>query len=259
MPDFVDLTLDQVFGTFSRGDIVTSERVLSGDSARGKVISWNANTSTLRVEPLRNNLTGATTRGFIMFNAANNQRNKVFTGPNQANITAVSGQQAAVAAIVPASGPELGTISNIAINSGGSNYRKAPLIYIDDPYYGGVGTVSITSQNTSASFVAGTYTNVTQKSVAPTGGTDVEFTVVIDASTLDVSSVTVTDGGTTYALGDIITISGNQITGGGDGADDFTVTITSIVPVRPAITSTTINASIDAINLTNAGSGYLSP
>ena len=75
---------------------------------------------------------------------------------------------------------------------------------------------------------------------------------------MDVSSVTVTDGGTTYALGDIITISGNQITGGGDGADDFTVTITSIVPVRPAITSTTINASIDAINLTNAGSGYLS-
>ena len=258
MPDFVDLTLDQVFGTFSRGDIVTSERVLGGDSARGKVISWNANTSTLRVEPLRNNLTGATTRGFIMFNAANALRNKVFTGPNQATITAVSGQQAAVAAIVPATGPELGTISNIAINSGGSNYRKAPLIYIDDPYYGGVGTVSITSQNSSANFVAGTYNNVTQKSVAPTGGTDVEFTVVIDASTLDVSSVTVTNGGTTYALGDIITISGAQITGGGDGTDDFTVTITSIVPVRPAITSTTINASIDAINLTNAGSGYLS-
>ena len=64
---------------------------------------------------------------------------------------------------------------------------------------------------------------------------------------MDVSSVTVTDGGTTYALGDIITISGAQITGGGDGTDDFTVTITSIVPVRPAITST-INASIDAIN-----------
>ena len=81
MPDFVDLTLDQVFGTFSRGDIITSERVLGGDTARGKVISWN-NTSTLRVEPLRNNPTGATTRGFIMFNPQN-QRNKVFTGPNQ--------------------------------------------------------------------------------------------------------------------------------------------------------------------------------
>ena len=258
MPDFVDLTLDKVFGTFSKGDVITSERVQGTNTARGKVISWNANTSTLRIEPLRNNVTGADVRGFIMFNPGNNQRKNVFSGPNQAEITAVSGTQAAVAAVVPATGPELGTISNIAINNGGSNYRKAPLIYIDDPYYGGVGTVSITSQNSSANFVAGTYNNVTQKSVAPTGGIDVEFTVVIDASTLDVSSVTVTDGGSTYANGDVITISGSQITGGSDGTDDFTVTVTSVVPVRPAQTSTTINASIDEVILTNAGSGYLS-
>ena len=260
LPDFVDLTLDKVFGTFSAGDVVTSQQVLTGDSARGKVISWNANTSTLRVQPLRNNTTGATDRGFLMFNEGNAARKNVFSGPNQAEITNVVGTQATVAAIVPASGPELGTISNIAINNGGSHYRKAPTIYIDDPYYGGVKAVTITNQNTSANFQAGTYTGVTQKSVAPTGGIGVEFTVVVDAATFDITSVTVESGdeGSTYSLGDLITISGAQITGGVDGTDDFVVSVSELKFVRPAQTSTTINASIDEVKLTSAGSGYLS-
>ena len=109
MPDFVDLTLDNIFGDFNKGDIVISKTILDGDTARGKVISWNPNTSTLRVQPLRNNLVGATTRGFIMFTVGNANSNKIFAGSNQANISAVSGEQANVAAIVPSSGPEIGT------------------------------------------------------------------------------------------------------------------------------------------------------
>ena len=185
MPDFVDLTISEIFGDFNKGDVATSKTVLDGDTARGKVISWDPNTSTLRVQPLRNNLTGATNRGFIMFSTGNANTNKIFAGSNQAVVSAVSGEQANVAAIVPTSGPEIGTISNIAINGdGGSNYRTAPEIFIDDPFYGGVLTLSVNSQNTSASFTPGTYT-VSQESVAPTGGSGVSCLLYTSPSPRD--------------------------------------------------------------------------
>ena len=82
MPDFVDLTLDEIFGDFNTGDVIASKLVLDGDTARGKVISWNPNTSTLRVEPLRNNLVGATTRGFIMFTSAIAATCLLYTSPS---------------------------------------------------------------------------------------------------------------------------------------------------------------------------------
>ena len=257
MPDFVDLTLDEIFGDFNPGDVIASKTVLDGDTARGKVISWDPNTSTLRVQPLRNNLTGAASRGFLMFTVADANSNKIFAGSNQAKITAISGEQANVAAIVPSSGPEIGTISNIAINGdGGSNYRTAPTIYIDDPFYGGVATLSINSQNTSAGFTPGTYT-VSQESVSPTGGTGVSIQVIISASNQDVQTVNVLSGGSTYSLGDLITIRGEDITGG-SSADDFVLRVDSLDFVRKAVTSTTIDASIDAVIVENSGSGFLS-
>ena len=256
MPDFLDLTLEQVFGTFTVGDIVISQTTLGTDTARGRVISWDANTSTLRVQPLRNNLQGTANRGFIMFTTGNANTNKIFSSSNQAVISAIGGTQALVAAVVPSTGPETGQIQTIAVNNGGSNYRTAPTVYIDDPWYGGVLTVSINSQNTSANFTPGTYTGVTQESVAPTGGDNSEFTIVID-SNQDVASATVTTGGNAYALGDLITINGEKITGGGS-ADDFVLKVESLTFVRKAVTSTTINASIDEVIVTNSGSGYLS-
>ena len=257
MPDFVDLTLDEIFGDFNPGDVIASKLVLDGDTARGKVISWDPNTSTLRVQPLRNNLPGAATRGFIMFTTAIAATNKIFAGSNQAKITAVSGEQANVAAIVPSSGPEIGTISNIAINGdGGSNYRTAPDIYIDDPYYGGVATLSVYSQNTGANFTPGTYT-VSQESVAPTGGSGVSIQVIISASTQDVTTANVLAGGATYSLGDLITVRGEDITGG-TSADNFVLRVDSLDFVRKAVTATTIDASIDAVVVSNSGSGFLS-
>ena len=257
MPDFVDLTIEQVFGTFAKGDIVISKPTLDTSTARGKVISWNANTSILRVQPLRNNLQGTANRGFIMFTSGTAATNKVIAGSNQAVINDVSGAAAQVAAVVPSSGPQIGMLTVMAVNSGGSNYREAPEVFIDDPWYGGVLTVSINSQNASANFTAGTYTGVTQESVAPTGGDNAEFTIVIDASSQDVSSATVTTGGNSYALGDLITINGEKITGGGS-ADDFVLKVESLTYVRKAVTSTTINASIDEVIVTNTGSGFLS-
>ena len=256
MPDYVDLTVEQVFGTFVKGDVVVSKPTLDTDCARGKVIWWDPNTSIVRLEPLRNNLTGAANRGFIMFTTGATATNKIYVGSNQAVVNNVGGTQAAIAAVVPSSGPDIGTITNMAVNNGGSNYRTAPTVYIDDPYYGGVLTLSINSQNTSANFTAGTYT-VSQESVAPTGGTGASISVVVNAATQDIESATVIDGGVVYSIGDLITIRGEDITGGTSN-DDFVLKVESLTYVRKAVTGTTINASIDEVVVTNSGSGYLS-
>ena len=257
MPDFVDLDITSVLGDFFPGEIVTSQQVVGNQTARGKVISWTPDTSTLRVQPIRNTLSGAANKGYIMFTSGNANTNKVYSSASSASISAVSGTQATVAAVVPVSGPNAGSLESLTITGVGSNYRQPPTIVLDDPYYGSVNSVSITSQNTSANFTAGTYTGVVQKSVAPTGGTNVEFTVIIDAVTQDVSSVTVTNGGGTYALGDVITISGAQITGGVDVTDDFTLTVNGLSHANPATIATKINAAIDSVTITNSGSGYL--
>ena len=258
MPDFVDLEVTNVLGSFFPGEVVTSQQVIGNQTARGRVISWSPDTSILRVEPLQNIKVGAANKGYIMFTSANANTNKVYSSDSQASISAVTGTQATVAAVVPVSGPSAGSLESLTITGTGSNYRKAPSVILDDPYYGSVNAVSITSQNTSANFTAGSYTGVTQKGVAPTGGTGVEFTVIIDAVTFDVISVTPTSGGSTYALGDVITISGAQITGGVDVTDDFTVTVTGLSHANPAVIATKISASIDSVTVTNSGSGYLS-
>ena len=258
MPDFVDLTLDSVLGSFVKDEIVISQTSVGTQTARGKVISWDPSTSILRVQPIRNTTSGAANKGYIMFSTVNAQRNKVYSSDSQASIIALSGTQATVAAVIPGTGPNAGSLESITVTNDGSNYRTAPTVVLDNPYYGGVVTVSITSQNTSANFTSGTYTGVVQKSVAPTGGTGVTFTVVIDAVTKDVISVTPDIAGYPYSLGDVITISGAQITGGIDGTDDFTVTVTELSFSNPAQTSVLINASIDSVTVTNGGSGYLS-
>ena len=258
MPDFVDLEITSVLGTFFPGEIVTSQQTISNQTARGRVISWTPDTSTLRVQPIQNVKVGAANKGYIMFTSGNSNTNKVYSSDSQASISSVSGSQATVAAVVPVSGPFAGSLESLTITGVGSNYRQAPAVILDDPYYGSVNSVTITSQNTAASFTAGTYTGVVQKGVAPVGGTGVEFTVIVDAVSFDVISVTPTNGGSTYALGDVITISGAQITGGVDGTDDFTVTVSVLDHANPAIIATKINASIDSVSITNSGSGYLS-
>ena len=145
----------------------------------------------------------------------------------------------------------------MAINGdGGSNYRTTPEIFIDDPFYGGVLTLSINSQNSSANFTPGTYT-LSQESVAPTGGGGVSIQVIISASNNDVIAANVLAGGANYSLGDLITVRGEDITGG-SSADDFVLRVDSLDFVRKAVTATTIDASIDEVIVSNSGSGFLS-
>ena len=115
---------------------------------------------------------------------------------NQAKITAISGEQANVAAIVPSSGPEIGTISNIAINGdGGSNYRTAPEIFIDDPFYGGVATLSVNSQNTNAEFTPGNCIHCLTGICISYRWYWASIQVIISASNQDVQTVNVLSGG----------------------------------------------------------------
>ena len=168
-------------------------------------------TSVLRLEPLRNNRQGAASNGFIMFTNNNANTNKIISSDSSADISSISGTQAQVVAVVPSTGPDVGRVSEITITNGGSNYRSAPDIIMADPYYGVVSTVGTITQNTTGQFTASTtFAGVAQKSVAPTGGIDVEFTIVTDGNG-DISTITVTDGGSTYALGDVIKISGSAL------------------------------------------------
>ena len=259
LPDFIDLTLTEVLGSgsFVKDEVIISEQVLGNQTARGKVISWDPLTSVLRIQPLHNSRSGAANKGYIMWTtyAANNARGKVYSSDAEGKITTVDGVHAAVTCSVPSSGPNVGKLEIVNIIAGGSNYRSAPTLILDDPAFGLVNTVSLTTQS-STNYTTNTYTNVAQKSVAPTGGTDVKFTVVVNgAGTIE--SVAVTDGGSTYGLGDVITISGASM-GGTDTTHDATVTITKLTHLDPAVTTCILNASIDTITVTNTGSGYLS-
>ena len=69
MPDFVDLTLENVLGNFLPDEIVISKAVQDNSTARARVLSWNPITSTLRIQPLRNTRTGAGFKGYLMFDA----------------------------------------------------------------------------------------------------------------------------------------------------------------------------------------------
>ena len=257
MPDFLDITLTNVFGSFVANEIVISQETQGTQTARGRVISWNPLTSVLRLEPLRNTRQGAASNGFIMFTNNNANTNKIISSDSSADISSISGTQAQVVAVVPATGPDVGRVSEITITNGGTNYRSAPEIIMADPYYGDVSTVGTITQSTTGQFTASTtFTGVAQKSVAPTGGVNVEFTIVTDGNG-DISTVTVTDGGSTYALGDVITISGSAL-GGVDTTDDVTVVVSGLTHNDVVRFVTKINASVDSITITNSGSGYLS-
>ena len=254
LPDFVDLTLQNIFGSFVPNEIVISQETQGNQTARGQVISWNPVTSVLRVRPLRNNRSGAGNKGYIMFSTATASTNNVYSSDSQGSIQAISGTQAIVATSVSGGGK----LSSVTVTNAGSNYRSAPSIVFDDPYYGNVATVTLTSQPAgNGTFTATTTTTgVTQSTVAPTGGSGATFTFVTDGNGR-IDTVSVTGGGSTYSLGDVITFDGTKLPGG-DSTEDFTITVQSLSHDDPATIATIIDASIDTVTVTNGGSGYLS-
>ena len=62
----------------------------------------------------------------------------MYSADSQASISAISGVQATVAAVVSGGG----NLHEVTVTNGGSNYRSAPSIVFDDPYYGSVSTVT---------------------------------------------------------------------------------------------------------------------
>ena len=110
LPDFVDLTLQNIFGSFVPNEIVISQETQGNQTARGQVISWNPVTSVLRVRPLRNNRSGAGNKGYIMFSTATASTNNVYSSDSQGSIQAISGTQAIVATSVSGGGKLLSLI-----------------------------------------------------------------------------------------------------------------------------------------------------
>ena len=341
LPDFIDITLESVFGNFLPDEIITSREVQDNSTARGRVISWNAITSVLRLEPLRNTRTGAGQKGYLMFNAGtsyninpsqidavgyddqfefaahNSQtgdevlyvsaetnpisnltvgqtyyiinigdsgrvklastpqlaevgtaititnsgtgtqtfkiRSKIYTGGSSvATISSISGTQADVAATVSGGGK----VTQVTINQAGTNYRTAPSVVFDDPFYGIIATVTVQSELNASGKTPGTYTGVGQKSIAGTSATGAAFTIEVGSSGT-ITQVTVTNGGTAYNIDDDLTISGGDI-GGADGTNDVVLDVATMTYTDVASTVTLLNASIDSVSVTNGGSGYLS-
>jgi len=253
LPDFVDLTLTGVLGSFIKDEVIISQETQGNQTARGQVISWDVTNSVLRVKPLKNERVGAGNKGYIMFSTGTAATNNVYSADSQASISAISGVQAIVATAVSGGGQ----LTGVTVTNPGSNYRAAPSIIFDDPYYGSVDTVGSINESVANAFTPDTTTTgVTQTSVAPVNGTGAEFTVVTDGNGA-IATVTCTTGGTGYSLGDVITFDGTKLPGGA-GNEDFTITVTTLAHADPATISTLLDASVDTITVTNTGSGYLS-
>ena len=124
LPDYVDLTLTGILGTFIVNEIVISQTTQGNQTARGQVISYDQINSILRVKPLRNERTGAGNKGYIMFSTGTAETNNVFSADSQASISAISGTQATVATVVSGGG----TLDEVSVTNPGSNYRAAPSI-----------------------------------------------------------------------------------------------------------------------------------
>ena len=341
LPDFIDITLENVLGNFLPDEIIIGKAVQDNSTARGKVLSWSPDTSVLRLQPLRNTRTGAGQKGYIMFNdgkkyninpsqidavgkadqfffAAHdaktgdevlyvsaetnpvsnlvvgetyyvidigdvdyvklattpqlaevgtaititnsgtgtqsfNIRSKVYTGGNSvATIASISGTQAQVAAAVSGAG----RVSEVTVTTAGTNYRSAPNVIFDDPYFGIISTVSVQTSTATAYTASSEFTGVIQKSISGTSATGATFTFTTKGNG-DIESVTVTDGGSAYNIADLITISGADL-GGSDGSEDIVLKIETMTYLDVVQTDTLLNASIDSVTVTNSGSGYLS-
>ena len=254
LPDFVDLTLQNVFGSFIPNEIVISQQTQANTTARGQVISWNPVNSVLRIKPLKNERVGAGNKGYIMFSTGTAETNTVYSSDSQGSVQAISGTQATVSSAVSGGGK----LASVTITQAGSNYRSAPDIIFDDPYYGSVATASLKTQPAgNGTFTADTTTTgVTQTSVNPNGASGAEFTIVTDGNGR-ISTVTVTAGGSAYDTSSILTFDGTKLPGG-DSTEDFTIQVDTLSFDDPASIATVIDAAIDTVTVTNGGSGFLS-
>ena len=193
-----------------------------------------------------------------------NIRSRVYTGGNSvATINTVTGTQASAGITIDGAG----TVTALTINTAGSNYRTSPTVLIGDPYYGIVSALTINAQSSGNYTPSSTFTGITEKSNnITTNPTGLTITVKTDSSgnianKLDgTPDIEITDGGTAYVVDGndkTVTFSGASL-GGTDTTHDYVLNITALSFVNQASTEAALDASIDSITVTNAGSGYLS-
>ena len=183
-------------------------------------------------------------------------RSRIYTGGSTvAVIGSLSGTQSVVSPVISG----LGKVTAVNVLTEGTNYRAAPTVIFDDPYFGTIATVSIQSQTATAYTPNTTFTDIAQKSIAGTSATGARFTVITDNNGT-ITSVTVTNGGTAYNIGDDITLKGGGTggLGGTDGTHDVVLDMVTMTYSDVVSTATLLNASLDTITVTNSGSGYLS-
>ena len=77
LPDYVDLTLTNVLGSFIKDEVIISQETQGNQTARGQVINWDVTTSILRIKPLKNERVGAANKGYIMFSTGTAATNNV--------------------------------------------------------------------------------------------------------------------------------------------------------------------------------------
>jgi len=142
-----------------------------------------------------------------------------------------------------------GAITGITITAPGSAFVLNEQITVPDTELGNGGAADLVFDVSDITDVraAGTYTiNSTQYSETSASGTGAEFSVVVDGA--GAATITITDGGSGYAINDTITISDSNL--GNAGAENLIFDVASITTQRSAGTY-----SISASDYTTDASG----
>lgn len=135
-----------------------------------------------------------------------------------------------------------GTITN-PVTIGTTNYN-VPIAVVQGDYRIS-GIAALVSQFGGSGMVAGTYTNI-----SPTGGTGTGMVLTITATGISASNATVTNGGTGYLPGDVVSVPATSL-GGTTGTVSYVVQ-----SVTSSNTQLETNAPVSFRNyLINAGSG----
>lgn len=130
-----------------------------------------------------------------------------------------------------------GTISSLSLVSAGNQYAVGNNIIIPGNSIGGQTGVILTfsSDGIGKTGTDGSYTGVTVS-----GGTGSNATFDIVVSSDIISSISLADGGSSYIIGNTLSVYGSQF-GGTDGADDFTITVDSLYSDDITITITEVS------------------
>ena len=181
--------------------------------------------------------------GVTTFTSINGQQDEVYTGVGAT--TSGSGTQATFT--ITRNSSDGGVLSAVVVNPG-VGYSTGDSVTIAGGDVGGfdltdgvISTVGLTSSTTVVSAANATYTGVAGVS---TVGTGVSFTIFRDGSG-GIGTVFVSNQGTDYQVGTVITIDGANV-GGLTSTDDLTLSVTALRDDKIILSVTEVASSIVA-------------